>query len=249
MKLGCGTSSGAIDCMRSKPSEEIMSAFSGIDFGPKVDQKYIYNNNSALLAAGKFIQKPTLIGHTENESDTYRLGGRNTIPTENVNTTARNITAMKETLESILICSISMLAKARTERKVPTWLYSYAGDFPNQQISPNATTGPWHGSEIGLIFGTTSFTRKLPDTPEEAALAKKMREAWTSFAKAPETALDNLKWPRYDPSGMFSSMILSHANYFSSIYCHYPWWQEQQQDRLYVCRKMRCKMQFDEQFH
>ena len=66
------------------------------------------------------------------------------------------------------------------------------GDFPNQQTSPNMTTKLCHGSEVGLIFGTTSYTRKLPDMPEQGEPAKIMRQAWASFAKALETALDRL---------------------------------------------------------
>jgi len=75
------------------------------------------------------------------------------------------------------------------------------------------TTGRWHGSEVGLIFGATGFTRNLPDTQEQTELGNKMREAWTSFAKAPVTGLDELKWPRYNPFGMFRPMGVSHSDY------------------------------------
>jgi cholinesterase len=209
--------------MRSKSSEEIMSAYSGISFGPSMDSKFFYKNYGALLAAGKFAQKPTLVGHTESEWDSYRR--RSIFPAYDAPTATTNKTAIKKLDESLLLCTVARLAKARVERKIPTWVYSYAGDFPNQKTSPNMTTGPWHGSEVGLIFGTTEFTRKLPDTQEQAELGKKMREAWTSFAKAPVTGLDELKWPRYNPSGMFRLMGLRHTDTLS-IYCCHPWWEE-----------------------
>jgi cholinesterase len=196
--------------MRSKSSEEIMSAYSGMDFGSSTDFKFIYKDYAAPLTAGKFAQKPTLIGHTESEWDTYTR--RSILPANNIPTGDINETAFKKVEESFLICYVGRLAKARARRKIPTWLYSYAGDFPNQKTSPNMTTGPWHGSEVGLIFGTTPFTRKLPDSLEQVELGKKMREAWTSFAKVPETGLDELKWPRYNPSGMFRSNGLRHTD-------------------------------------
>jgi len=92
--LGCGHSSGtvtAMDCMRSKSSEEIMSAYSGIDFGPSTDFKFIYKDYPAPLAAGKFAQKPTLIGHTESEGDSYTrrsIFPANNLPMADINETA-----------------------------------------------------------------------------------------------------------------------------------------------------------------
>jgi cholinesterase len=217
-KLGCGDSSTAektFDCMQSKTAEEITASISGGSFIPVADGKIVFSDYAARTAAGNFIQKPTLIGNTENESATFMRG--NNIPA-----------AAKKGMESIFICPAGSVAKARTEKKIPTWRYSYAGDFPNQQTSPNMTTGPWHGSEIGLIFGTTPFTRKLPDTPEQAELAKTIREAWTSFAKTPTAGLDKLKWPRYDPTSMFclNTLCLSYTNPYCSTHSHYSRWEE-----------------------
>jgi cholinesterase len=221
-KLGCGDPSEemppqcvrrkpplgnvtVIDCMRSKSSEEIMSAFSGLEFEPSKDwNNVVLRDYYNPLRDGKFMQKPILIGYTENEgtsSDTTTLlQNERIIPSGQPNATALGVTE-----EELLLCRVSVAALARSRRKIPVWLYSYAGDFPNQKTTPDLTTGPWHGSEVGLIFGTTSFTRALPDTPEQARLAKKMRKAWTSFAKAPETALDQLKWPQFSPNGTFCS--------------------------------------------
>jgi carboxylesterase type B len=208
--LDCGklhTAETIMACMRNKTSEEVMNAFSGLGFGPSTDWKLVHKEMGPLLAAGNYIQKPTLIGHTAYESDTFAhrtIIKRPYPPVQLSNNKTAIVNETQNALinESFLICSIGRLAKARTAKKIPTWLYTYAGDFPNQKTSPNMTTKPWHGSEVGLIFGTTSFTRLLPDTTEQTELAKKMREAWTSFAKAPETGLDKLKWPKYDPSGM-----------------------------------------------
>jgi carboxylesterase type B len=154
------------------------------------------------LAPRKFVQKPTLIGHTESEwfrnsrlKNNFRTAGF-----LNVNRDMAHIHDLE------LMCSVARLAEEQA-KKVSTWLYCYTGDFPNQKT--NMASSPRQGSEVGLIFGTTLFTHKLPDTLEQVELGKNMREAWTSFAKAPGTGLDELKWPRYNPSGMFhSSMIV-----------------------------------------
>ena len=75
--LGCEILSNktVIDCMRNKPSQEIMSAFSGLDFGPSMDLKVVYREYLTPLAAGRFSRKPTLIGHTPETKWTHiRVG-------------------------------------------------------------------------------------------------------------------------------------------------------------------------------
>jgi cholinesterase len=105
--------------------------------------------------------------------------------------------ALKRQLASIFSCPASIAAKGRAAF-VPTWRYSYAGDFPNHVLAPGVS-GPYHGSEIGLIYGTTFFSRGVADTPEEIALAKGIRGAWVAFAKDPVNGLDSV-WPKYNPT-------------------------------------------------
>ncbi|KAF2674097.1 alpha/beta-hydrolase [Microthyrium microscopicum] len=198
-KLGCGTAADGektLDCMRTKSTDDIISVVkpppsnsstSALNFGvflPRVDGKTVFDDYAARTAAGNYIKKPVLIGNVENEMITFIRG--NSVSA-----------SFKKSLTAVFSCAAATVAKARTT-KVPTWRYSYAGDYPNQNTAADVS-GPWHGSEIGLIFGTTQFTRKSPDSPEQLQLAKTMREAWTAFAKKPESGLDTLKWPRYDP--------------------------------------------------
>src|ERR1700760_3569253 len=49
-------------------------------------------------------------------------------------------------------CPSGTAAKARSDKKVKSYRYLYAGEWPNQQLAPNA--GAWHGSEIGAVFGS-----------------------------------------------------------------------------------------------
>jgi len=147
----------------------------------------VFSDYPDRIAKGNFIKVPVLIGNTENEMATFAgmLGGAaSSIP--------------PKALNAIFSCPAGTVAKGRAAAQVPTWRYSYAGDYPNQVLSPTIS-GPFHGSEIALVFGTSELTRSKPDTPEQKALGVKIRNAWTDFAKNPKTGLDGV-WPKYDPS-------------------------------------------------
>jgi carboxylesterase type B len=50
-----------------------------------------------------------------------------------------------------------------------------------------------------MLFGTTELFSRRPDTLEEIELSKKMRKAWTTFAKDPVQGLaKQLGWPLYE---------------------------------------------------
>jgi carboxylesterase type B len=133
--------------------------------------------------------KPVLIGNTENEMAMFMVGSP-------AGALLGDKSSQKQ-MSSVFSCPASNVAKGRSAY-VPVWRYSYAGDFPNQFLS-KAVTGPYHGSEIGLVMGTSELTRIAPDVPSQVALGKKMREAWLAFAKNPEKGLDGIL-PKYDPT-------------------------------------------------
>lgn len=188
-------------CARRKSAEEVADAFSRFELGPSTDNRTAYRSYVAPLEQGRFARVPALIGHTAAEWDTYDR--RSIFPDSAPGARKVDDTPLRKVVESFLVCRAGRTAKARAALGLPTWLYVYGGDFPNQRTAPELKTEPWHGSEVGLVFGTDSLVRKAPDSPEQAELGKKMREAWTTFAKDPVTGLDKLKWPRYDPSGRF----------------------------------------------
>jgi hypothetical protein len=47
--------------------------------------------------------------------------------------------------------------------------------------------------------------KKGNDLPAEKELAKKIRDAWASFAKDPEHGLEKLGWPVYDPNSKLNA--------------------------------------------
>lgn len=131
-----------------------------------------------------------LVGNANNENGFYQLLARSR------NETSRPDTSPVSTFNANTIgCGPGPAATARRGAGVPAWRYVYAGEFPNQDIG---IPGAWHGSEIGLVFGTTEYLSRLLDTPEEEKLSERMRTAWTTFAKDPFNGLSKLGWPLYN---------------------------------------------------
>jgi carboxylesterase type B len=93
-------------------------------------------------------------------------------------------------------CGAHAAAAARVAARVPAWRYVYSGEFPNQDIG---VRGAWHGSEIGLVFGTSELLSHRPDTEEERKLSARLRAVWAGFARNPRTAPAEIGgWPFYD---------------------------------------------------
>jgi carboxylesterase type B len=195
-----------VDCVRAKSAEQVVDAYANLHFGPSSDFPTVYKSYNAPLAAGKFARIPALIGHTEAEGQSY-MHWSITAPTDvSVPAAAKpapgnvlvNPVVIARLYESILVCRVGRIAATRARLALPTWVYAYAGAFKNQESELGK--GPWHGSEVGLVFGTNPLVRKMSDSKEQAELGRTMREAWTTFAKDPEKGLAGLKWPRYNPS-------------------------------------------------
>jgi Carboxylesterase family len=111
-----------------------------------------------------------------------------------------NVTAKSTASENLgFTCPAGTVAAARAKAGIPTWRYRYFGVWPNNQLTP--TSGAWHGSEIGPLFGTTAIVSGEQPIPAEIELGEKMRHAWASFAKDPYNGLKRpeIAWPTYDP--------------------------------------------------
>jgi cholinesterase len=85
----------------------------------------------------------------------------------------------------------------------------YAGEYPNLDIG---FPGAYHGSEIGLVFGTTEFSSRRPDIPAEVEMSNKVRDIWTNFAKDPVDGLVKMGFPLYDASGCIPYMRPTREN-------------------------------------
>jgi cholinesterase len=87
-------------------------------------------------------------------------------------------------------CPPARAIEARLKAGLPAWRYRY------MYANPIAA----HGSELGVIWGTTDKIKRgnKTTTAEEIALSKNVRKAWATFAKDPQEGLTKIGWPVYD---------------------------------------------------
>jgi len=197
-KLGCGgveAGEATLACMRNQKWEAITNVTEkrGVTpnmgaggFGPTNDEKVVFSDYTKRRAEGKFVKAPMLVGHAKNENGFYQLIAK-----------SRNATSTGSVNANIIGCGPGPAAAGRRAQGVNAWRYVYTGEYPNQDIG---IPGAWHGSEIGLVFGTTEFSSRRPDIPEEVKLSEKMRNIWTNFAKDPVNGLVKMGFPLYDPA-------------------------------------------------
>jgi carboxylesterase type B len=97
-------------------------------------------------------------------------------------------------------CPPSRAAEARVKAGLPTWRYRYMAAYPNTGVMPMAEPLPAHGAELTVMWGTMDNLNRSKSTPDELALSKNIRTAWSTFAKDPKEGLKKLGWPVYDAS-------------------------------------------------
>jgi cholinesterase len=130
-----------------------------------------------------------LVGSAINENGFYQLLAK-----------SRGQSGTGASNANMIGCGPGPAAAARRAQGVNAWRYVYAGEYPNQDIG---FPGSYHGSEIGLVFGSTEFNSRRPDVPEEVELSRRVRRVWTEFAKDPVNGLVKLNLPLYDPAGKY----------------------------------------------
>jgi cholinesterase len=128
-----------------------------------------------------------LVGSAINENGFYQLIAK-----------SKNATSNGAFNANVIGCGPGPAAASRRAQGVNAWRYVYTGEYPNSDIG---IPGAYHGSEIGLVFGTTEYNSRRPDIPEEVEMSKKMRNIWTNFAKDPVNGLVKMGLPLYDASG------------------------------------------------
>ncbi len=191
-----------LPCVRSKNTTEILAALALVPappthvlpaplFQPTIDNITVFANYSSLAAAGLFAPLPYFAGNNDNEFGYYAIAAfaanKTFIPAQ---IALFNLEAFN--------CPTAAEAAARVMYNVPVWRYRYFGDWPNVRLYPNSSA--YHGSEIGLVFGTAEDISGLPNTPAEDALSAYMMSAWAAFADDPIEGLSKLGWPKYDAS-------------------------------------------------
>ena len=192
-----------LPCVRSKNTTAVLAALAKVPpppthalpappFQPTVDNVTVFGNYSALAAAGAFAPLPYLAGNNDYEFGYYAIA----VFAANHTFTLNQINLFD--LEAFT-CPTGAETAARTQHGVPVWRYRYFGDWPNLRLYPNSSA--YHGSEIGIVYGTAPDITGLPNTPQEDEVTAYMMKAWAAFAADPQNGLsDDLGWPMYDPA-------------------------------------------------
>lgn len=205
--LGCtGDDANILACMRGKPAVDLINAQLSLTdntesqiptapFVPTIDNITVFSD---YKTRNNFSKIPILIGNNDNE-----LGITQALATANtgVNTTTTASASTADEEDTFFTCPVAHRANISIANNLPIWRYHWFGSFPNTQLLTDVDSGAWHGSELGVLFGTNQAA--VPNTPEENAVGALLRGIWAAFAKDPYSGLDGYMGgvPRYDPGG------------------------------------------------
>ncbi|KAL2686746.1 hypothetical protein Neosp_004287 [[Neocosmospora] mangrovei] len=182
------------ECMRSKPTRDLMNALSSQDtgigavpaFGPGVDDIIVFADYSSRRSASGGY----LIGNNQNEAGLFRLLQPNQTDAYWTDFNDRYYT-----------CADALRLQRSVRDRNPSWRYRYFGDFPNLAVSTDPPSGAYHGAELQPLFDTVPQS-PMPSTQEQVAVGDYLRGAWAAFAKDPAHGLLAYEdgWPKYKPT-------------------------------------------------
>lgn len=198
--FGCSNLSvqAELDCFRNVSTTEIEAFLKqrsdagttpAVSFNPIVDNRTKFANYTERALAGNFTKKPAISGTAANEGAPFLPYNRTYGP---------NMTLTNYTTLSLFLCPTVKTTQNRWAAGTTTFRYLYAGNFSN--ISPLWWEGPYHSSELPLIFGTSGIARGA-STPFEIETSEKMQDYWLAFAEDPVNGLPAMGWNAYEPDG------------------------------------------------
>nr|OQO27277.1 hypothetical protein B0A51_04913 [Rachicladosporium sp. CCFEE 5018] len=203
--LGCGATGDTVDCVRSKNWTDVLAASAKLPatpggnpvrstpaFYPTVDNETVFTGYKALFAQGTSAKIPQLLGNNNREQGYYVIPAYG----RGINTTEAQ--GQQFLLESFT-CANDYEARARTSQGVPVWQYRFFADWNNTRLYP--TSGAYHGTELGMLFGNSVDVSGIPPEPAQVQLTRVMQKAWVAFANDPKEGLKKYGWPRFDPAG------------------------------------------------
>jgi acetylcholinesterase len=195
--FGCsnGTNSAELDCMRALPYPEIINfigkygdsgAQPALSFIPAVDDRTIFSDYPARIAAGKLARRPTILSNTANEASSL-------VPFSDSNISVVPQEVILAISRAGFVCPTYNSTVERNELHVPVFRYQHAGTYPN--MNPFAWVGAYHGSDIPMVFGTYGVVTDLGNTTAfQAEVSKKMQQHILAFATDPWKGPQKIGW-------------------------------------------------------
>ncbi|KFX98253.1 hypothetical protein V490_02403 [Pseudogymnoascus sp. VKM F-3557] len=203
--LGCGDNTTApaaqMACMRTKPTTAITAAIPLVNqpygsafFWPTVDEKIVFSDYPARLAAGKFAKLPLLIGNTDYEAGYHRTMAA-----------VFGLFLSEAEWDGFNLVSFTCPAASRAAASVaagqPTFRYRYFGDFPELALTTKPPSRAYHASEVLPIFGTVESMGVEKVSGDLVRLGIYLRGMMGMFARDPKEGLVKYGWPKYSLEG------------------------------------------------
>ncbi|KAI1556105.1 PnbA Carboxylesterase type B [Pyrenophora tritici-repentis] len=233
--IGCGGAEddpGAIiACVRAANMSALLAASAKVPglpsgaltqatFHPTVDNITVFADYEKLSESGSFAKIPFLSGNADHEDGWYRISGW---------ATKLNFTNTQWELftQRAFTCPTAHSVGYRVKHEVPTWRYRYHGEWDNLLLyNSSAGLGPrgsaaYHGSDLGLVFGTAQDISGLPNSPAENKYMKYIQGAWAAFARDSQKGLTQYGWPEYK-SGNATLVELAYNNNLPTQFVD-PW--------------------------
>ncbi|CAA9964651.1 PnbA Carboxylesterase type B [Pyrenophora teres f. maculata] len=165
-------------------------------FHPTVDNITVFADYAKLSESGSFAKIPFLSGNADHEDGWYRISGW---------AAKLNFTNAQWELftQRAFTCPTAHSVGYRVKHEVPTWRYRYHGQWDNLLLyNSSAGLGPrgsaaYHGSDLGLVFGTAQDISGLPNSPAENRYIDYIQGAWAAFARDSQKGLTQYGWPEY----------------------------------------------------
>jgi len=223
--LGC-EGPNAVACLRSKSNSAIAktrSTRSGLNgpgsWGPVFGDTLVPVSPAEAFVSGDFIRTPVIVGSNADEGRLFAVEvkdmaryddethwmygdeGTRVLAHYPVGEEGPGLTMARSFTDQRFACPSDALRRLLS-RHVPTYGYEFVDPKPPIVVPRFLLPydmGAYHASEMTYVFGRPwAFASPSKFTPEQAALARRMRDAWAGFGHDPAFEAG---WPRVDERG------------------------------------------------
>ncbi|KAF2634329.1 alpha/beta-hydrolase [Massarina eburnea CBS 473.64] len=200
--FGCNSTStngtAELACMKAVPFQQITNfvgqygdsgATPALSFQPQVDERIVFSDYPARIAAGKVARLPTILSTTANEGSTL-------VP---YTPTGISQDIILQVTLSGFVCPTFNSTVERNHLDIPIYRYQQGGQYPN--LNPLNWTGAYHGSDIPLNFGTVNLVTTWGNATQLTIdTSRAMQQHILAFAKDPLNGPEELGWKRFNSS-------------------------------------------------